>query len=100
MLRAEQTRSSNVSIPARPGAATSCQECQPHPLDAGWEAVMDHDGSAVLVAGEALPVARVRHRAPRLVARVVPVVGVTDRAGGFHFEQRVDAFRAERVRAL
>lgn len=71
-----------------------------HPLDPRRESVVDHDGSAVLVPGESLPGARVRHGAHRLVPRVLAVEGVTDGTRGLHPEQRVDAVRAERVRTL
>lgn len=68
-----------------------------HPLDSRWESVVDNDGSAVLVPGEALPGARVRHGSQRLVPSVLAVEGIADGARGLHPEQRVDAFRAKRV---
>lgn len=71
-----------------------------HPLHPRWENVLDHDGSAALVTGEALPAARHRHGAVGLVPRVLPVDGVAHRTCGPAFERRLDAIRAKRVRTL
>lgn len=57
-----------------------------HPLYPRWETVVDLDGSTALVAGEALPAARHRHRALRLVPGVLPVEGVADWTSRLTFE--------------
>lgn len=54
----------------------------------------------MLVPGEPLPGARVRHGSRRLVPSVLAVEGIADGARGLHPEQRVDAFGAKRVRTL
>lgn len=63
----------------------------PHPLNPRREAVVEHDGAAVLESRQALRAARHRHGAARLGARVRPVVRVA---------YRVDALGAERANAL
>lgn len=78
---------------------TSQRHCRPHPLYSARKTVLYHNGAAVLVAGDALPAARHRHRALRLVARVLSVVGVAYRTSWLQLEERVDALRAKRVAA-
>lgn len=75
-------------------------KCPPHPLYPRGEEVLDHDGAAVLKAGQGLPAAGHGHGAVRLRACVLPVVRVADRTGRLPPEHQGDALGAERVAAL
>lgn len=70
------------------------------PLYPRWECVLYHNRPAVLKAWQPLPAPRHRHRALRLVPRVLSVVGVAYRTSRLKLENRVDALRAKRVQAL
>lgn len=70
------------------------------PLYPRWEMVVYGDGAAVLKARQALPAARLRHRALRLGPCVHSVVGVAYRTSGLQLENRVDTLSAKRVKAF